>query len=843
MILSGVSLSIRSMAGEDAKEQGEAGSLPTPESSTVGEENASKGKGKEEQQHGKKANEDDGAPIRSADYDSDVGDGDSDNDSELNGVLEKDSDTSSVRSWASRSAFGFTPDPADDSRWVRMSEVKKNVYDEFSNARMLDRLFVDIKRKAREVTKKAVSKTQEGKSSPALCIPEIKRMEWDDFKPVHRRFAIGQSNRVPLPPLPGAPIPPPPQPSRPLYVIEVLVDEPWRVKRAANAQAVLNDVISQELSGAMSPDDREEDTVGPLPTTIPGPGGSNLGTSRPSRSRPTSLYMMGTKMARDPSTAEYASRSVRQVPARVRIRSRFLLALLREICNGNWGAEVNDMVFFRPFKLFSKYKHAILEEYQKLVDDHPGFDPEAAVRQIQSSDTSANRAQFVFLPKRSKGQETEEDEAKEKDTKDEGSKIEGTNNEQNKPEDASEKDTNEDPPVQKGDDGEITGYELKVMENSPVKAEQNINLFLDVYVLKQLLDEDLKPMFEVREKIQNFTLKSIVFDDLWHLYDYGQEVLVPEGEEVSVYRVLKFTGGRDPKPGGSLSYPSPPHKEGVSLDRQDAFNVQCWRLSFDGKNYVPVQKTIEIRRYDNTREITSLPVYPIRFDAHHWQNRQKLVQQGRAFERYATGDGKGSIHQTYQGPNLEEESKGQQIDSEVIIDFQEAFNHNDFWLPRQINPEAHSIGHDLRELHEHNMENADCSGPIGCVCTTNHTDYRQDTDEFNEFLRDNKHVIAAKTELSGDEDAILLPKEVYGFVLKDRSWAVLSTAPERLHDLEAADPWEDLVISPEVRSTVEALVERHVDRDRKAARSGKANFGDFIRGKVSKISHSTGPIS
>lgn len=800
------------MAGEDKKtdilpsgqgdkaEKTDAGSFPTPESSTIGDDTANKGKGAEEKEPGIEAKQNGEPSSHPADEEA--------NDNELNEALEKDSDAASIVSWASsRSAFGFEPDPLDESRWVRMSEVKRNVYNEFSNARILDTLFVDIKRKAREVAKKSAPNKPDIKPPGTVTLPEIRRMEWDEFKPIHRRFATGQANRLPPVPLPpDVPPPPPPQPSRPLYVIEVLVDEPWRVKRAANAQAVLSDEAPQETDGTKSPATGQEDTVGPLPSTISHQGGSNMAAPRTSRSRPSSVYMSGFKMTRDPSVSEPAQKPARQIPARVRIRSKPLLAVLREVCNANWGSEVKDMVFFRPFKLFSKYKDAILEEYQRLVDDHPGLDPEVAIQQIQTSNPPTSRDKFVFLPKDMTDESTGKDE--------------------------SSRETDGKSSDKKKDDVEDGGFEMKMMENPPPGAEKSLNLFLDMHLLVKLINEDLKPLFEIREQIQSFTYKSIVFEDLWHLYDYGQEVLIPENGEVSVFRVLKFTGGRETKPGGSTSYPMPIHKEGVSLDRQDAFNVQCWRLAFDGKNYVPVQKTVEIRRYESAREIASLPVYPIRFDQHHWQNRHKLVEQGKAFERYATGDGKGSIHQTYQGPNLEEESKGQHIDSEVIIDFQEAFNHNDFWLPLQINPEVHSIGHDLRELHEHNTENADCSGPIGCTCTTNHTDYRQDLDEFNEFLRDNKHVIAAKAELAGDEDVILLPKEVYGFVLKDRSWAVLSTAPERLHDLEATDPWEDLVIPQEVRSTVEALVERHVDRDRRAARSGKANFGDFIRGKV-----------
>ena len=96
----------------------------------------------------------------------------------------------------------------------------------------------------------------------------------------------------------------------------------------------------------------------------------------------------------------------------------------------------------------------------------------------------------------------------------------------------------------------------------------------------------------------------------------------------------------------------------------------------------------------------------------------------------------------------------------------------------------------------------DCASPAGCICDPYHNDLTGDTDAFNAFLLENKHAIASKPELDGEQDAILLPNRVYGFVLKDRTWAILSTAPDRLHDIASTNPWKDLVIAKEARSTV-----------------------------------------
>lgn len=63
-------------------------------------------------------------------------------------------------------------------------------------------------------------------------------------------------------------------------------------------------------------------------------------------------------------------------------------------------------------------------------------------------------------------------------------------------------------------------------------------------LLVRFLDNDFKPMFDMRMRLKAKVNCPIAFADLWHLYEHGQEVRAPNSN-LQVYKVAKFTGGRD----------------------------------------------------------------------------------------------------------------------------------------------------------------------------------------------------------------------------------------------------------------------------------------------------------
>jgi ATPase family associated with various cellular activities (AAA) len=348
-------------------------------------------------------------------------------------------------------------------------------------------------------------------------------------------------------------------------------------------------------------------------------------------------------------------------------------------------------------------------------------------------------------------------------------------------------------------------------------------------LLIKFIDEDLKDMFELRRRVRSRELKKISFDDLWHLFDYGQEVLIRDREEpekAKAYKVLKFTGGRRIRVTTKIDPPLVrPIAAALGPGMWDgAFAVQCWSLGFDSDLYWPQEKVVGIQRFDGERSITDLPVYPIVFDK-RLALRQELITQGRIFKEFASAK---SSHRRYLGPNLDKDARGEQIDSEVIVDFKEAINTNKHWVPESFDADTDQIDHDYRELLEDN--------PDSSYGKEKHWYYRVgpdiyfDQDIFNAFIKDNKHALEAKDNVE-ETDFLLLPDRVYGYVLNERRWAVLNIA--LLQEIQAtSDPWKDLVLDRETKDTIEALVTQHLQKPDSGDSVGSpAQLGDFIAGK------------
>ena len=169
-------------------------------------------------------------------------------------------------------------------------------------------------------------------------------------------------------------------------------------------------------------------------------------------------------------------------------------------------------------------------------------------------------------------------------------------------------------------------------------------------LLVEFLDTDLKSMFDLGEQIDSGQACPIAFGDLWHLYEHGQEVRTPE--EKLVFRVARFTGGRDLLTESLSEVPS------SCIEREEsngAFFVECYRYDFNGIQYGPVHKTFEIRRYEGLKDIRSLQVYPLWFDREYKKERARLIQRGEKFMALARVNE--TAHRTYRGLSLDEHAE------------------------------------------------------------------------------------------------------------------------------------------------------------------------------------------
>jgi hypothetical protein len=180
----------------------------------------------------------------------------------------------------------------------------------------------------------------------------------------------------------------------------------------------------------------------------------------------------------------------------------------------------------------------------------------------------------------------------------------------------------------------------------PTKIEQlkHLQMLIDVF------DSDLKPMFDLRRDIKAGTLTHIAFQDLWHLFQYGQDVRTNNNES-QVYRVVRWTGGRPdhfiPPPPPPSQVPRVEKAKGYKLD----FQVDCVYLDFDGHLYAPGYKRSVIRKYEGEKAITSLPIFPIAFTPNPVKLRKRLTARGDRWLQLTRPDS--STHKHYTGLTLD----------------------------------------------------------------------------------------------------------------------------------------------------------------------------------------------
>lgn len=137
------------------------------------------------------------------------------------------------------------------------------------------------------------------------------------------------------------------------------------------------------------------------------------------------------------------------------------------------------------------------------------------------------------------------------------------------------------------------------------------------------------------EFLWNSEVPKTTFSSLWLLLKPGTDVFVQEQGKLNAYVIESFSGG--------VSWGSP-------NARSRPYIVNVWNLNFDGQILSRSVKEVSISIFDGQREITSLPLFPIKFHVDEDpQNplRRKLVDRGKKFVNMV----KTPTFQEYSGPS------------------------------------------------------------------------------------------------------------------------------------------------------------------------------------------------
>ncbi|RWA07425.1 hypothetical protein EKO27_g7678 [Xylaria grammica] len=334
-----------------------------------------------------------------------------------------------------------------------------------------------------------------------------------------------------------------------------------------------------------------------------------------------------------------------------------------------------------------------------------------------------------------------------------------------------------------------------------------------------LIETKLALEVNVATAVKNGTADRIMFCHLWHLFPPGETIYYqkPNGDEPpQAAQILKVSGGRAMLPNSWRWLSIFGQEERRGFQRVSPFTIDAFHLDFDGKKYRPFQVKYEIPKYPGEIQITSLPVFPLRFlpEPRKSETMSLLLTRGLNFRNLA---GVEAAHREYRGRTLDPEPED--IDGRVIVDFKQASLVNNL---RQRDFQTNGNNDDdvgrvfgLRSLSQTNrLEVSEVIGRDEDPELALYDDHNYDIDKTEKLFShtQNKVLLAPSQELVGDDladdELRLLPGTVYAYVLRSRKYCrcdisfIKEISPNK-------DAINSLVLPEKYKNLLMSLVDRH----------------------------------
>ncbi|KAF4992487.1 hypothetical protein FDECE_13703 [Fusarium decemcellulare] len=359
--------------------------------------------------------------------------------------------------------------------------------------------------------------------------------------------------------------------------------------------------------------------------------------------------------------------------------------------------------------------------------------------------------------------------------------------------------------------------------NNVKKRYGDKDLLQDLKLLICFLDVDLQPSFSLRKQIKDGTAVRIEYADLWHLFERGDYV-VTRSHQSHAYLVVNTAGGRQP-----LIDKIKRDDEEIPSTPVSDFVVDCLSLGTDGSSYLPKIEKITIKKFHGSQPISSLAVYPLRFDPNADELRARFLKEGKKFVELTRDS---FCHKKITGRTLDEPSHD--LDAQVIVDMALAMNAKSEWqLQQRLSVDELTV-RDKRETCEnswckHNWGDEGCCG--GDVIFKDLEMDDLDAEAFSGKL--GRMLGSLRSDDLTEDELMLIRPNLHAFVLRSRQWVTVRTAD--IHDVVFENSFTDLVLPDNHKTTVQALVRTHENaRNRQDASTGNSSIGsalDLVKGK------------
>ncbi|RYP03158.1 hypothetical protein DL764_005340 [Monosporascus ibericus] len=367
-----------------------------------------------------------------------------------------------------------------------------------------------------------------------------------------------------------------------------------------------------------------------------------------------------------------------------------------------------------------------------------------------------------------------------------------------------------------------------------MKREKEITTRIaQLQVLYDFIETELKYYLKLRTQVENGSLKTIAFEELWYLFEPG-DVLYDQCQGCEqALKIYSVTGGQPRRRNRTevendevlrereLKRSVNPRRYYDNSDEADSeeentkkdalveasglgtwspFTIDCYKMGFDGLRVGPVDSCRQIKHYSGEFKITDLPVYPLRFHERKDKIAANLEARGRYFlNSYGHKSYNGFTFPRTRGAYQEE------LRGDVFIDL------NDFYRTRRRQRPKLGI---LRKSRPDKTE-------VNEYVVTDAGKWRMLLDhEVDEKITDDymasSHTFTEPIDFELVQDSAehlrLLPYEIPAFAFRTRSYSYVNIS--KLAEIDKSDEardtgFDDLVIPEGHRDLLTALVQNH----------------------------------
>ena len=350
------------------------------------------------------------------------------------------------------------------------------------------------------------------------------------------------------------------------------------------------------------------------------------------------------------------------IPERIRINSPLLLEYLQDITGQKFTyadvaneMQLNFQVMLRPFKFLSTYEQDIRQHTHKLEERLTPLQEDCSTK------TSTEEA--IKMPC-----ESADTRESAKASADRTSELKDPNNMQCShiiPSNVHPMEGKNDTGMNRAKTGASMQYQADMKEGGDKEDEEDYEklaeLLEELVCLVELLDHDLRPVFDLRRSIQVGSVREIAFADLWHLFRIGDEIRSSDGHS-QIYRIIAVFGGRPSLCTKAQASPAIVYDMDKEIDESATLKTNSFCYGFDGTQLGPVQRIFEIKKYAGIKPITSLSVYPVKFSGvgNNDITREGFIDRGQKFIAL-TQNKAAVVHKRYNGLTLNLEQLREEV--------------------------------------------------------------------------------------------------------------------------------------------------------------------------------------